>query len=247
MTAIADKTLPIGGHYYMNADWVSYETPEERELQKKLYELEILEAKLTQKELDLATFQAQLHTFEREYLQVIGSRYTELDRIEAQIAEYANYLESEKNFQPSDSLKKLYREIAKKIHPDLATDPKERSRRQKLMAEVNHAYEIGDVAKLKAILVEWQASAESVGEQRAAVSVELIRAIGKIARVQERLKAIEEQIESLAQTELNQLKMQISSAKQAGRNLFAEMAGELDRQIFIAQQQLTVLKEKLEA
>lgn len=231
----------------MNADWVSSETPEERELQKKLYELEILEAKLTQKELDLATFQAQLHAFEREYLQVIGSRYTELDRIEAQIAEYANYLESEKNFQPSDSLKKLYREIAKKIHPDLATDPKERSRRQKLMAEVNHAYEIGDVAKLKAILVEWQASAESVGEQRAAVSVELIRAIGKIARVQERLKAIEEQIESLAQTELNQLKMQISSAKQAGRNLFAEMAGELDRQIFIAQQQLTVLKEKLEA
>jgi hypothetical protein len=109
MTAIADKTLPIGGHYYMNADWVSSETPEERKLQKKLYELEILEAKLTQKELDLATFQAQLHAFEREYLQVIGSRYTELDRIEAQIAEYANYLESEKNFQPSDSLKKLYR------------------------------------------------------------------------------------------------------------------------------------------
>lgn len=228
----------------MNADLVWHKTPEERELEEKLAELDSLESKLAQRELDLATFQAQLHAFEREYLQVIGTRYTELDRIEAQIVEYISYLESDKNFQPSDSLKKLYREVAKKIHPDLATDEKERSRRQNLMAKANQAYEVGDTAKLKAILKEWEASPESIRGQ--GVAVELIRVIRKIDRVHERLKEIETQIENLGQTELNQLKLQLLSAKQSGRNLLTEMARELDLQIFAAQQRLTELKEKLE-
>jgi DnaJ-domain-containing protein 1 len=90
--------------------------------------------------LDVATTQAELHSFEQEYLRVVGIRYTELDRIEAQIAEYMAYLESSRDFKPSESLKKLYREIAKRIHLDLATDEEERSRRQQLMAEVNQAY-----------------------------------------------------------------------------------------------------------
>lgn len=105
------------------------QTPEQQELDKKLAELAALETELAQRELDVATTQAELHSFEREYLQVVGIRYTELDRLEAQIAEYMAYLESSRDFKPSESLKKLYREVAKRIHPDLATDEEERSRR----------------------------------------------------------------------------------------------------------------------
>lgn len=112
-------------------------TPEEQELDKKLAELAALEAELAESELDLATLQAELHAFEREYLRVVGIRYTELDWVEAQIAEYMAYLESSRNFKPSDSLKKLYREVAKSIHPDLTTDEAERSCRQRLMAEAS--------------------------------------------------------------------------------------------------------------
>ena len=50
------------------------------------------------------------------------------------------------------SLKKLYREIAKRIHPDLATDEKDRARRHKLMAEANRAYEDGDEARIVQLL-----------------------------------------------------------------------------------------------
>ncbi|MDJ0686903.1 MAG: hypothetical protein QNJ41_00175 [Xenococcaceae cyanobacterium MO_188.B32] len=63
-------------------------TPEQEELEKKKIELATLETELAEKELDLATFQAELNAFEKEYMRVIGVRYTELDRIEAQINEY---------------------------------------------------------------------------------------------------------------------------------------------------------------
>jgi DnaJ-class molecular chaperone len=57
-----------------------------------------------------------------------------------------------RRFKPSDDLKRLYREIAKRIHPDLATDDAERAKRNQLMAEVNRAYADGDEARLRAIL-----------------------------------------------------------------------------------------------
>jgi hypothetical protein len=56
-------------------------------------------------------------------------------------------------FTPAESLKKLYREIARCLHPDLTTDDKERIRRNRAMAEANRAYAAGDEAKLRAIPV----------------------------------------------------------------------------------------------
>ena len=52
-------------------------------------------------------------------------------------------------FTPSEDLKKLYREIAKRVHPDLATDPADRAKRNQVMADVNRAYAAGDEAKLR--------------------------------------------------------------------------------------------------
>lgn len=42
---------------------------------------------------------------------------------------------SESHFQPTDILKQLYREIARQIHPDLATDDEGRLRRTRFMAD----------------------------------------------------------------------------------------------------------------
>ncbi|MBW4618278.1 MAG: molecular chaperone DnaJ [Cyanosarcina radialis HA8281-LM2] len=227
----------------MTSSLIRRQTPEEQELEAKLAEIAALEAQLGQRELDLATIQAELHAFEREYLQVIGTRYTELDRIEAQIAEYMAYLESSRDFKPSESLKKLYREVAKLIHPDLATDEAERTRRHQLMAEANQAYEDEDEERLRAILHDWESDPDSVkGEE---VGAKLIRAIRKIAQAKARLKAIEEEIEVLENTDLYQLKTQLMVAKQAGQDLLAEMAQELDEQISVAQERLTELKAKI--
>ncbi|MCL6754648.1 hypothetical protein KBT16_28180 [Nostoc sp. CCCryo 231-06] len=219
------------------------QTPEEQELEKKLAELAALETALAGRELDLATNQAQLHAFEREYLRIVGSRYTEIDRLEAQIAEYMAYLESAKDFKPSDSLKKLYRQVAKLIHPDLTTDDRERLRRQNLMAEANLAYEDQDEERLKGILHSWETSPESI--QGEGVVATLLRTIRQIAQSQMRLKAIQEEIEALEQTDLYQLRNQVVTAQQAGHDLLAEMASQLDEQITTAKEKLKDLKTKL--
>jgi len=55
------------------------QTPEERELERKKSQLVELETELGQRELDLATLQAELRVFESTYLRIVGSRYAELD------------------------------------------------------------------------------------------------------------------------------------------------------------------------
>ena len=218
-------------------------SPEQEELKKKKAELAALETELAEKELNLATFQAELNVFEREYMRIIGVRYTELDRIEAQIEEYLALLESNQDFKPSPELKKLYREVAKKIHPDLATDEDERQRRQVLMAEANIAYENGNLEKLKSILQDWENSPESIKGK--GISFELIRIIRQIAQSRDRLKAIQLEIAALEQTELFQLKTKVIEAEEVGQNLLANMASELDVQICVAKEKLIKLKEKL--
>lgn len=217
-------------------------TPEQEELERKKVELAELETELVEKELSLATFQAELNSFENEYMRVIGTRYTELDRIEAEINEYIALQESNQDFKPSPELKKLYREVAKKVHPDLATDDEERQRRQKLMVEVNQAYENGNLEQLKAILQDWESSPESLKGE--GISFDLIRIIRQIAQSRERLKTIQTEIQLLEQTELSQLRQKILQAKESGQDLLANMANDLDEQINDLKEKLKQLKVK---
>src|SRR5262249_47295105 len=89
---------------------------------------------------------------------------------------------------PSESLKQLFRKVARAIHPDLAEDEAARAKRQQLMAAANHAYETGDETRLVAILTEWEESPEAVAGHGAAA--DLLRAIRQIAGAQERIETI---------------------------------------------------------
>jgi len=244
----------------MRTNITQKETPEERELSKKLSELATLEAELAQRELDLATLRAELHAFENRYLRIVGVRYAEIDEIEAQIGEAlarlnakdskaqeqaaearaqakesaeatGNIKEQEEpiKFKPSENLKKLYWEVAKRIHPDLATDEEERIRRQRLMAEANRAYEEGDEERLRAILREWEESPESVKGD--GPGTELVRVIRKIAQVEERLRNIEIEINQLKESDLYRLKTKVEEMEIEGIDQLAEMAEQLDEQI----------------
>jgi len=133
------------------------------------------------------------------------------------------------DFTPSDDLKRLYREIAKRIHPDLATDDSERAKRNQLMAEANRAYENGDEARLRAILDEWETSPDAITGD--GVGAELVRIIRKIHQVQTRLARIQIDIAAMTRSELGVLKVRADSERTRGSDLLAQMAAQLDEQI----------------
>ncbi|MFE6915781.1 J domain-containing protein [Streptomyces rubiginosohelvolus] len=62
-----------------------------------------------------------------------------------------------KRVRPSEEARRLYRELARKAHPDLAQDEVERQRRDEFIARVNAAYSRGDVELLKELVAEWEA------------------------------------------------------------------------------------------
>lgn len=224
----------------MSGGLVQEPSPEAQELQRRQAELTDLETRLAERELELATLQAELHAFEHQYLQTVGMRQQELQRIEAQIEEYSAHLAATHQFQPSNELKQVYRQLAKAIHPDLATDPTDRLQRERLMAEANRAYERGDIVQLKALLQDWANCPESV--QGDDLSAELTRTILKIAQSQKRLKDIENKMQGLAKTDAFRIQMRAKQAQQMGRDLLMEMARALDKQIHEAQQLLNELK-----
>lgn len=57
--------------------------------------------------------------------------------------------------RPSEEARKLYRELARKAHPDLAQEEKERERREEFITRVNAAYARGDEAELRELAEEW--------------------------------------------------------------------------------------------
>lgn len=242
--------------------------PEERELENKKAELASLEGDLIQRELDLATSRADLAEFEFRYLRAVGVLYAELDEILARIAEAqarrtpsdvgaqahaerarAQAGESseaasairEPKSKPTESLKKLFRDVAKRIHPDLAASDADRARRQILMAEANRAYEEGDEAKLLSILQEWETSPDSVEGEGA--GPELIRAIRKIAQIQKRLVEIEAEMKQLNSSDLYQLWAKTEEAENQGRDLLEEITSHVEHEIDAARSRLASIVE----
>lgn len=59
-------------------------------------------------------------------------------------------------------LKSLYREVAKRVHPDFAIDEVDRRRRERFMKEANAAYGKNDFGTLRRILEDYAVNAASV-------------------------------------------------------------------------------------
>lgn len=110
----------------------------------------------------------------------------------ARAAEACSERGVESRFAPTETLKELYREAAKTLHPDLAESDSERERRHRFMVAANEAYAAGDEARLRQVLEEWGASSESVRGE--GVAADLVRVIRKLARVRERLASIEAEL-----------------------------------------------------
>jgi hypothetical protein len=135
-----------------------------------------------------------------------------------------------------EEAKRLFRQLARIIHPDLAADSAERERRTNLMVAANLAYEQGDVAALEKLLADWERSPEAVTGDGALAELE--RTVRRIAQVQARIDAIDEELAELEASAMGWLRRRTEKAAREGWDLLAHMVKELDRQILEAQDEL---------
>ena len=136
----------------------------------------------------------------------------------------------------SEEAKRLFRQLARLIHPDLAADPQERERRTNLMVAANDAYEQGDVAALERLLEDWKASPEAV--TGTGTAAELERTLRRIAQAEASMRRIDEELAELEASAMGWLRRRVEKAAREGWDLLAHMVRELDRQISEAQLEL---------
>jgi hypothetical protein len=144
--------------------------------------------------------------------------------------------EPERRAVVDEDARRLFRQLARLIHPDLAGDPQERERRTNLMVAANDAYEQGDVAALERLLQDWHASPEAVTGRGAAAELE--RTLRRIAQVEAGMRGIDEELSELEASAMGWLRRRVEKAAREGWDLLAHMVRELDRQIGEAQLEL---------
>ncbi|WP_435885258.1 J domain-containing protein [Streptomyces prunicolor] len=96
--------------------------------------------------------------------------------------------------RPSEEARKLYRELARKAHPDLAQDDDERKRREEFITRVNAAYSRGDAPLLRELGEEW-AAGPAPAERGPSPSEELYARLEWLAHRKELLTLVARELE----------------------------------------------------
>ena len=223
-----------------------------------------LEAVLDARAADADRIERELDMFAARYQKQVGTLHEQLDQLELDIAE-AELGELSKQvadgraapaFTPpasmaapepepaprftSDAVRKLFRDVARIIHPDLAGDEHTRDRRHALMIQANRAYAMRDEEQLRRILESWERSPEAVqGSDPAAARLRLER---RLAQIEEHLDTCGRDLAALQASRLYELKAMVDEAAASGRDLVAEMVRRLKRDIMAATNRLDAMR-----
>lgn len=101
--------------------------------------------------------------------------------------------------RPSEEVRRLYRELVRQAHPDLAQDETERARRDAFIARVNAAYGRGEERMLRELAEEWAAGpSPERGPAEPEESGELYARLEWLARRKELLSLVAKELEDSA-------------------------------------------------
>ena len=231
----------------------------ENELEDLRTWLTVLEGQLADRRDEVARTRADLDAFRIRYRHEVGLLHEELDRLELALAEaelgiLAERLGDAPESQPgsptadrveaaprftTDAIRKLFRDVAKAIHPDLTQDAVARDRRHSLMIEANRAYAIGDEEQLRAILQAWERSPEAVqGTDQGAMRLRLVR---RIDQIEEQLQILAGDLTTMQESSLGKLKAMVDDEAAKGKDLIKDMIRRLKRGILVATNRLDAL------
>ncbi len=124
------------------------------------------------------------------------------------------------------ALKKLYRQLARRFHPDLTTDPVERERRNRLMAEINEAYSDRNMDALQTLAA--QPEDAKIDQPIAILQLRQLEQIH--TQLSMRIGELRFKHSELFNGERMHHKIQASLAKHNGRDYLKEIAAQLDKE-----------------
>jgi hypothetical protein len=260
-------TSPRLQDFKIDSKTSGFQSPEEEELERKRGELEKLQSELAESELELATLRSELIAFERRYLEVVGSRYAELDALEAQIAE------SISRSRPTDPSAREKAESARaraqeseeamgdagqeSSAPSFAPTDELKALYRRAAKELHPdlTTDAEERERRQRAMAELNRAYEECDEERIRAilrdwrsspeqvrgddaAAQLVRVIREIFQARKRLEAIKAEIEQFLEGELHCLMKQVQEAAASARDLLAEIAGQVDARIEQAREQL---------
>jgi len=203
---------------------------------------EQLRDRLAQIEEEHATLRSELAAFQSDYLRLVGVVDLQVQELEAKIlaivavrtgaVEDAAAAEAaEQRFRetttamsaipapsgppPDDDLKTLFRDAAKRMHPDLVADDAGRGHAEAFMKRLNQAYKAGDAEGIGNLVRQWEtspyASARPIAGGGTAPAL-----VAAVAHAEARLAEARD-------SDLARLMEQAFQASMAGRDLLVEL------------------------
>jgi hypothetical protein len=170
------------------------------------------------------TVLAQLHETEARLLELVAERsHAPGDARAAEAARAQSYrtttavraVPSPPPPVPSGDIKRLFREAAKRMHPDLAPDDAARGHAEAFMKRLNAAYRAGDADAIGDLVRQWDSS------PLAAASAD--NAERRLATLEAAVARAERRLDEARRSELAELMERAMAAAAEGNDLLAEM------------------------
>ena len=142
----------------------------------------------------------------------------------------------------AQELKRFYRELARRFHPDLAETEEERRENSEIMAEINEAYAQKDLDKLREI-------AEREGERLRSVPGEtLAEKLARLTRESHRLddviQRLQGELEELKRSPTWEMMQKVEKAREDGQDILAGLVKDLEQRIKRKREELDGLVQR---
>jgi hypothetical protein len=209
-----------------------------------------LRDRLAEIEVEQATLEAELAAFNADYMREVMTVMLDVQELEARIlailatrsgapddadaargarervretTAHIRAVPTAPGPVPTGDIKRLFREAAKRVHPDLAQSDEARGHAEAFMKRLNQAYRAGDAEAIANLVAQWEASPFGAGAGGGDESAQSARAARRVGALGGAVARAQERLDELRASELAQLMEQAMAATAAGGDLLAEM------------------------
>lgn len=141
----------------------------------------------------------------------------EMQKLEEEIQQAEATMRERQNVEPKvqQDIKKLWKQLILKFHPDLVSDPKEKARREEIMKKINNAYKENDFELLQ--ILESKLYVDHVEE----TSISMLEKT--LFEIENMILSLKEQYKELKTSEWFGWKERFDKAKRKNIDIFADL------------------------